>query len=128
MVIDTSALVAILRAEQDADELNQRLFDTTTRNLSAAISLELSMVMSSEEADGGLDRMDRFLHAAEVDIIAITEQDALLAREAFLRFGKGRHPAGLNFGDCFSYALAKRLREPLLFKGDDFSLTDITKA
>ena len=128
MVIDTSALVAILRAEQDADELNQRLFDTTTRNLSAASYLELSMVMSSEEADGGLDRMDRFLQAPEVDIIAITEQDALLAREAFLRFGKGRHPAGLNFGDCFSYALAKRLREPLLFKGDDFSLTDITKA
>ena len=128
MVIDTSVLVAILRAEHDADDLYQRLMDSSPRRLSAANYLELSMVMSSEEEHGDLVRVDRFLEAAEIEIVAVTQHDGLLARNAFLRFGKGRHAAALNFGDCFSYALAIRLREPLLFKGDDFSLTDIAKA
>ena len=68
------------------------------------------------------------LHAIEIVIEPVTEVDAILARDAFLRYGKGRHPARLNFGDCFSYALAKRLGEPLLFKGDDFILTDVLRS
>jgi ribonuclease VapC len=125
MVVDTSVLVAILRSERDADELSRKLFDGFPRRLSAASYLELSMVMSSGGGADGLLRVDAFLEKAEIEIVPVTEQDALLAREAFLHFGKGRHPAGLNFGDCFSYALAKRLGEPLLFKGNDFTQTDL---
>ena len=81
--------------------------------------------IAGRQSSPGLSVLDRFLLGSEIRIEAVTEEDALIAREAFLRLGKGRHPARLNFGDCFSYALSRRLGEPLLFKGDDFALMDV---
>jgi ribonuclease VapC len=128
MVVDSSAIVAILRREDDAGELDRRIFAANRRSLSAVSYVEVCMVLAGSSDTSDLTRFDQMLHAIEIVIEPVTEVDAILARDAFLRYGKGRHPARLNFGDCFSYALAKRLGEPLLFKGDDFVLTDVLRS
>ena len=125
MVIDTSAIVAIALDEPEAPEFERRIADASVRLISAATLLEAAMVIEARlgEAVGG--ELDLWLHKVGVEIVAVEAEHADQARRAWRRFGKGRHPAGLNFGDCFSYALAALTQEPLLFKGQDFSKTDI---
>lgn len=96
------------------------------RMMSAASFLETAIVIESRKGEPGGRELDLWIHRAEVDVVAVNAEQAELVRVAYRRFGKGRHPAGLNFGDCFTYALAAVSGQPLLFKGDDFSLTDIT--
>lgn len=124
MVIDTSAIMAILLDEPDARPLSLALEADLTRWMSAATFVELGIV-ASVRARGGLADVERLVAEAGIDIVPVTAEHARLALQGYERFGKGRHPAGLNFGDCFSYALAKASQEPLLFKGADFAQTDV---
>ncbi|MFP6729289.1 MAG: type II toxin-antitoxin system VapC family toxin [Alphaproteobacteria bacterium] len=126
MVIDSSALVAILFGEADADHFSSSIDSDPTRLMSAASILEVSLVIENELGAAGEREVDILLHRAGIEIIAFNLEQLKLARHAFRKYGKGRHPAGLNFGDCFSYALSRTSGEPLLFKGDDFSKTDVT--
>lgn len=126
MIVDTSALVAILRDEADALAIAEAIASASTRRLSAASYVELGAVIDGVRDPVVSRRLDELLGEAEIEISPVTEEQARIAREAYRDFGRGSgHPAGLNFGDCFSYALARALGEPLLFKGDDFSHTDI---
>lgn len=128
MVIDTSALVAILLDEPDRRRFTQAIASTSIRVLSAATVLEAGIVIEAKLGEAGGRELDLLLHRGAVDVVAVDEQQAALARSAWRRFGKGRHAAGLNYGDCFAYALAVHRDEPLLFKGDDFSATDVRVA
>jgi ribonuclease VapC len=128
MVIDTSALLAILQNEPERSAYNRAIELADTRTLSTASFVELSMVIESRYGPEGARDLDLFLSRANIELIPVSSDQAYVARQAFRQYGKGRHPAGLNFGDCFSYALAKSLGEPLLFKGNDFSQTDLTHA
>lgn len=126
LVVDTSAIIAILRQEPGWERLVMRLQTASSRLLSVASWVELSLVVAGRRGhDTHLEPLDHFLEVAGIAGYPVDEPQARLAREAFLRFGKGRHLAGLNFGDCFSYALAQTLDAPLLFVGDDFSQTDV---
>lgn len=125
MVLDPSAIVAILNDEPERRAYNERIEEAETCLLSAASYVEAFAVMQSKYGDDGVRDLDLFLAVAEIEIVPVDKEQALIAREAFRQFGKGSHPAGLNFGDCFSYALAKQLDLPLLFKGEDFGQTDI---
>jgi ribonuclease VapC len=126
MIVDTSALIAILRDESDAKVFAMAIADAGHRRLSAANYLETAMVIDGSRSPIASRRLDDLLREAEIVIEPVTEQQAQIAREAYRDFGRGSgHPAGLNFGDCFAYALAKTSREPLLFKGDDFVHTGI---
>lgn len=128
-MVDPSAAVALLKSEPGWEALASRLHGATSRVLSVAGWVELSLVVAGRHGDAAtLAFLDRFLQAAAIELRPVDESQARLAREAFLRFGKGRHPAGLNFGDCFSYALARTLDAPLLFVGDDFGQTDVRAA
>lgn len=126
MVLDTSALLAILQDEPERRSLNEAIEAAESRVMSAANFVEASIVIESRYGAEGLRELDRFLDRAGVDLIGVDVEQGTVARDAFSRFGKGRHPAGLNFGDCFAYALARILAQPLLQKGDDFSKTDLT--
>ncbi|WP_040856153.1 type II toxin-antitoxin system VapC family toxin [Thiorhodovibrio frisius] len=128
MVVDTSALVAILTGEADACALLERLKLARRIVLCAANRTELLLVMQARFGSVGADRAKQFLALEEIQTQPLDEKLADGAAMAYRRFGKGRHPAGLNFGDCFSYALAEHAGAPLLFKGDDFSRTDIRSA
>jgi ribonuclease VapC len=128
MVIDTSAVIAILFGEPEARELAQAIEDASVRRLSAATLLEASIVIETRHGFSGGAILDRFVAITEVQVEPVTAEQAAIARIAFRSFGKGRHPAALNFGDCFSYALSIAVDEPLLFKGNDFSLTDVKQA
>ena len=128
MVLDTSALIAVLQSEPEADALVAALEAAAVLRISAATLVESGMVMQARYGDAGERELDLLLHRLQVDIVPVTVEHAELARRAFRHFGKGRHPAALNFGDCFAYALAMALREPLLFKGGDFSRTDVPVA
>ena len=128
MVVDSSVVIAVLRDENDASDWEAKLVGSARLVLSVANYVGIVMVLVGRQREPQLDGLERFMLDAEIQIEPMTEQDALLARDAFLRYGKGRHRARLNFGDCFSYALAQRLREPLLFKGNDFIFTDVLKA
>lgn len=128
MILDTSALVAILFGEPEGDRFIQLIHDAEYCRMSAANFVELSIVMEGQLGPEAGRQCDIFLRRAEIVIEPVTVEQAHLARQAFLDFGKGRHPAGLNFGDCFAYALAKATTEPLLYKGSDFSQTDIKPA
>lgn len=128
MVIDTSALVAVLLDEPDRRRFTQAIASTPIRVISAASVLEAGIVIESKLGEAGGRELDLLLHRAAVEVVAVDEEQAALARSAWRRFGKGRHVAGLNYGDCFAYALAVRRDEPLLFKGDDFSATDVRVA
>jgi ribonuclease VapC len=128
MVIDTSAIVAIFFGEPDARRYRERIADDPVRLVSAATLVEAAMVLEGRFGEAGGAELDLWLHKADVEIVAVTAEHADQARRAWRRYGKGRHPARLNFGDCFSYALAKLTDEPLLYKGDDFAKTDIVAA
>ena len=129
MIIDSSALVAILRAETEAPALAAAIRDATDRRLSAANYLEASIVVDSQRNSRASRRFDQLIEEAGIVIEPVDEHQVRIAREAYRDYGRGSgHPARLNFGDCFAYALARSRREPLLFKGDDFIHTDITPA
>lgn len=124
MVIDTSALLAILQNEPERRKFNEAIETAETRSLSTASLVECSMILESRYGPDGVRDLDLFMAKAQVSLVPVDEEQADIARKAFRKYGKGRHPAGLNFGDCFSYALAQALGEPLLFKGNDFVQTD----
>lgn len=129
LVVDTSAVVALLKSEPGWETLASRLHAAAFRLLSVVGWVELSLVVAGRHGDAAtLAFLDRFLQTAAIERRPVDEPQARLAREAFLRFGKGRHPAGLNFGDCFAYALARTLDAPLLFVGEDFARTDVRPA
>jgi ribonuclease VapC len=128
MIVDTSALSAIFFGEPEGDVYMRLIHEADPCRMSAANFVELSMVIEGQLGPEALRQCDMFLRRAEIVIESVTVEHAYLARQGFLDFGKGRHPAGLNFGDCFAYALAKALDEPLLYKGQDFSKTDIRPA
>jgi ribonuclease VapC len=125
MVIDTSALVAILTGEAEHGAFIAAIEAAESRLVSAATFVETSIVIESRFGAEGLRDLDLFLATAAVEIVPVDGDQAHTARRGFSRFGKGRHRASLNFGDCFAYALATIRREPLLFKGDDFNHTDV---
>jgi ribonuclease VapC len=126
MILDTSALIVILRDEPEAKAFARAIADADRRRLSAANYLEAAVVIDGSRSPIASRRFDDLLREAEIVIEPVTEAQAKIAREAYRDFGRGSgHSAGLNFGDCFAYALAKTSREPLLFKGDDFVHTGI---
>lgn len=128
MILDSSALVAILAGEPGAESFIQAISRAQRCRMSAGTFLELSIVLESQFAVEVLHQCDALFRRVGIVIEPVTIEQAHLARQAFHDFGKGRHPAGLNFGDCFGYALAKHTGEPLLFKGNDFSKTDVLSA
>jgi ribonuclease VapC len=128
MILDTSALVAILYDEPEGAGFARLIHDADDCHISVASFVELCMVVESQLGPDGARQVDALVRRAGITIEPVTVEHGLLARQAFLDYGKGRHRAGLDFGDCFSYALAKAKGEPLLFKGNDFSQTDITAA
>jgi ribonuclease VapC len=126
MVIDTSAVVAILRQESGAEGLLSRLTAAGSRRISAATFLEAAIVMEAKSGERGGEQLDLFLARAKIEVEPVTEEQMQVARAAWRRYGKGSgHAARLNFGDCFSYALAHSLGEELLYKGADFAHTDV---
>jgi ribonuclease VapC len=128
MVIDTSAIVAILLLEPDRGYYFSKILKADHRQVSAVSYVEAGMVLSGRLGQDPKAALDEMLIEMDIEIVPVSTAQAVLALEAFQKYGKGRHPAGLNFGDCFSYALAKSSSEPLLFKGGDFAHTDITSA
>lgn len=128
MVVDTSALIAVLLREPVADRLSAALDEASILRCSAVSLVEAAMVMQGRLGERGEQELDLLAGRLRLEIVPVSVAQAELARSAFRRFGKGRHPAGLNFGDCFSYALARALGEPLLFVGNDFSQTDVAAA
>ena len=125
MVIDTSALLAILQDEPERRSFNEAIEAAESRVMSVANYVEVSIVVESRHGAEGLRELDRFVDRAGIELVGVDVGQGKIARDAFSRFGKGRHPAALNFGDCFAYALARILAQPLLFKGDDFVKTDL---
>jgi ribonuclease VapC len=129
VIIDTSALIAILRAEDDASDMALAIERAQVRKISAANYLETAVVIDASRDPVASRRFDELVDTAELRVEPVTHDQARIARDAYRDFGKGSgHKASLNFGDCFAYALAKFTREALLFKGTDFSHTDITPA
>jgi len=128
MVVDTSALVAILLREPDADVFGKALADAAVRLISTVTRVELSCVIAGRKGEAGRADLERLLRDGAFDVVSVTPQQAEIAIGAFRRFGKGRHRAGLNLGDCFSYGLSVATDHALLFKGDDFAHTDVRQA
>jgi len=127
MIVDSSAVVGILNGEPDAEALSDALVSARNRRMSAATLVELSVVIDGKRDPVRSARLDELLSRSDVEIVDVTAEQAHIARAAYRDFGRGSgHPARLNFGDCFSYALARATGEPLLFKGDDFVHTDLT--
>lgn len=127
MVIDTSALLAMLLDEPERRAFAQAIEAAERRALSAANFVEASMILEARYGAEGVRELDRLLAVADVEIVPVDREQAEAARDAFRAYGKGRHAAGLNFGDCFAYALAAVRGEPLLFKGNDFTATDVAR-
>lgn len=126
MIIDTSAIIAILRDEPDAMSFARAIAEATIRRVSAVNFVESAVVIDASHDPIATRRFDDFVKEANISVEPVTADQAQIARAAYRDFGKGSgHPARLNFGDCFAYALAKTLAEPLLFKGSDFAHTDI---
>ena len=125
MVVDTSAVVAILQDEPERRKFNEAIEGVETRSMSTASLLEISIILESRFGADGVRDLDLFISRAQISLVSVDEEQARVARDGFRKYGKGRHPAGLNYGDCFSYALARSLNEPLLFKGQDFLKTDV---
>lgn len=128
LVVDSSAIVAILMVEPDAGPLRRRLRQADYAVVSAANYVECGLVLSRRDGVAGVERLRAFVDLAALDVASVDAAQAQTAIDAHLRFGRGRHPAKLNYGDCFAYALAKTLDAPLLFKGDDFARTDVASA
>lgn len=125
MVIDTSALLAIFLGEPERRGFLDAITQAETRWISAANTLETAIVLEARRGEAAGREFDLFLHQAKVHVVSVDAEQVEIARLAWRNYGKGRHPAALNFGDCFAYALAKTLGEPLLAKGSDFARTDI---
>ena len=125
MVIDTSALITILVGEPEAEAFARAIGDDPKRLISAFSSLETGIVIEAKKGKAGAREFDLLMHHARIEIVSMNADQFEMARSAWRNYGRGNHPAGLNIGDCCSYALAKYSGEPLLFKGDDFSKTDI---
>jgi ribonuclease VapC len=128
MIVDSSALIAILFKEPEAARFADAIGESALRWLPASCFLEASMLLLGVHGEDGQRDLDLLIARFHMDIIPFTESQARLAREAFKHYGKGRHPAKLNFGDCMSYAVARETGEELLFKGTDFGQTDINAA
>lgn len=128
MVVDTSVLIAMLLREPLAPRLLTVLETSSSTRLSTASLVETGIVTHKRLGEEGEHRLDRLLYRLSVEIVPFSREHAEIARDAYRRFGKGRHPAALNFGDCFSYALARAVAEPLLFVGADFARTDVAVA
>ena len=128
MVVDASALLAILQAEPEARRFAEVIEAASRPTLAVVSFVEASMVLDSRYGPAGRDRLDRLLRESRMELAPVDIEQAQIARDAFRDFGRGRHAARLNFGDCFSYALAKQRSEALLFKGADFVHTDIRPA
>jgi ribonuclease VapC len=128
MVIDTSAIVAIALDEDDAADIERLIADDPIRLISAATVLEATMVIETRLGDAGGREFDLWLVKIGAEIVSVDAGQADAARRAWRRYGKGRHAASLNYGDCFSYALALTRSEPLLFKGEDFAKTDVNRS
>ncbi len=125
MVVDTSALLAIFLAEPERKAFLDSILDAETRMISAATVLETGIVLEARRGESAGREFDLFVVRASLQVVPVDGEQAEIARSAWRKYGKGRHPAALNFGDCFAYALAKASGEPLLAKGDDFALTDV---
>ena len=128
MILDTSALLAVLLDEADADHYEYAIGVAEVCRMSVASYLEAVMVIEGRLGEAGGREIDNYLEEAGVELVSVTPEQAQTARMAWRRYGKGNQPAGLNFGDCFAYALAEVSEEPLLFKGEDFALTDVEQA
>jgi ribonuclease VapC len=128
VILDSSAILAIVLREPDRFRLVDAMLETVPRRMSVANWLEATMVVDRRGGALSISRFEDFLRNAEIELIPVSVSQATLARRAWRTFGRGVHPARLNYGDCFAYALAKETREPLLFKGNDFAQTDIEPA
>jgi ribonuclease VapC len=128
MVVDTSALLAIFLAETERQQFLEAIIQAETRCISAVNALETGIVLEARRGEAAGREFDLFLHHAQFAVIPADSEQVEIARVAWRKYGKGRHAAGLNFGDCFAYALAKIMSEPILFKGDDFAHTDLAAA
>lgn len=125
MIVDTSALLAVLFQEEDAADYARAISEAEICRMSAANYLEAGMNVDGQAGPDYGRKLDVFIRETKIILEPVTVEQAYVAREAFVNYGKGRHPARLNYGDCFAYALSKAMREPLLFKGKDFVQTDI---
>ena len=125
MIIDKSALLAVLLDEADADHFEHAIALAPACQMSVASYLEAIMVIEGRLGEAGGREIDNYLEDAGAELVSVTPEQVQVARLAWRRYGKGNHPAGLNFGDCFAYALAEVSEEPLLFKVEDFALTDV---
>jgi ribonuclease VapC len=125
MVVDTSALIAILFGEPETESFVRVLADDTKKMISTFNALECAIVVEAKKGESGGRELDLLLHRARIEIVSLISEHVELALTAWRKYGKGNHPAGLNIGDCCAYALAKYSGEPLLFKGKDFSQTGI---
>lgn len=125
MVVDTSAILAVFLAEPQRDQFLDLIGQADSRLLSAGNALEAAIVLEARRGESVIRELDSFVHRTGMDIVPFDAEQVDVARAAWRRYGKGRHPAGLNFGDCFAYALAKTSGEPLLATGSDFARTDI---
>lgn len=128
MVIDTSALLAILQDEPERRAFSEAIENAGSCSMSVGNLLETSLVIESRFGAEGTRDLDQLVEKGRIELVPVDLEQLGIARRAFSRFGKGRHPAALNFGDCFAYALARALGEPLLYEGDDFARTDIEAA
>lgn len=128
MILDSSAIVAVLRAEPEAPDFARAIESAKQRRISAVSYVEAAIVIDSGRDAVASRRFDDFFRASRIKVESVTPRQAEIARNAYRDFGKGRHQARLNFGDCFAYALAKEMDEPLLFKGKDFLHTDVEAA
>jgi len=128
LIVDSSAIISILYAEDDAKVFVDAVADATQCLMSAANYMETAVVVDRQRGAEAGRQFDALIARAAIQIEPVTREQADIARQAYLEFGKGKHPAALNFGDCFSYALARSLHLPLLYKGNGFSLTDIESA
>ena len=128
MIVDTSAVLTVLLEESGAERYGQAIAEAPRCRMSVVNFLEAAIVLESRSGAAAGHELDAFLEEAAIELAPVTPGQAQAARRAWRRFGKGNHPAGLNFGDCFAYALAEAAQEPLLFKGADFALTDIEAA
>jgi ribonuclease VapC len=127
MTLDTSAVLAVLQDEPERAEFVGLIERSERRLISGVSVLEAAMVLQGRRGDDAGHDLDQFLRSASIEVAPFDGEQVTVARDAFRRFGKGRHRAGLNFGDCAAYALATWSREPLLFKGEDFAATDVER-
>ena len=128
MIVDTSAIIAILFGENDWARYHRAMAAASSCRMSVVSFIEATIVLESRSGVSAGQELDAYLEEAAVELVPVTAEQAQVARRAWRRFGRGNHPAALNFGDCFAYALADMTGEPLLFKGEDFARTDIAAA